>query len=112
VAMLEIGQYHESWGTIHLGPKGALEAFALLGAKTLIPIHWGTFVLAYHAWSEPAETLVAEGQRRGLSISTPRPGEPVEPGARTPTPTGFWWRSQPPIATGCPDDPTGSRSGS
>ena len=29
VAMLEIGQYHESWGSIHLGPEGALEAFAL-----------------------------------------------------------------------------------
>jgi len=108
VALFEIGQYHPSWGQIHLGPQGALEAFTRLGARTLIPIHWSTFVLAYHAWSEPAETLVAEGQRRGLSISTPRPGEPVEPAATPPTPTGPWWRSQPPIAPGCPDDATGS----
>ena len=34
--------------------------FARLGAKTLLPIHWSTFVLAYHAWSEPAETLLDE----------------------------------------------------
>ncbi len=72
VAMLEIGQYHESWGTIHLGPVGALEAFARLGAKTLIPIHWGTFVLAYHAWSEPAETLLDEAEKRGVTVLTPR----------------------------------------
>jgi L-ascorbate metabolism protein UlaG (beta-lactamase superfamily) len=108
VAMLEIGQYHESWGTIHLGPKGALEAFALLGAKTLIPIHWGTFVLAYHAWSEPAETLVEEAARRGVSVLTPRLGEPIEPVtpsgvAAPPSTTTPWWRALPPVAPKCPD---------
>ncbi|HSY37960.1 MAG TPA: MBL fold metallo-hydrolase, partial [Polyangia bacterium] len=108
VAMLEIGQYHESWGTIHLGPVGALEAFSRLGAKTLIPIHWGTFVLAYHAWSEPAETLVDEAQKRGVSVLTPRLGEPIEPvtasgAAAPPSTTTRWWRALPPIAPRCPD---------
>jgi L-ascorbate metabolism protein UlaG (beta-lactamase superfamily) len=108
VAMLEIGQYHESWGTIHLGPKGALEAFARLGAKTLIPIHWGTFVLAYHAWSEPVETLVDEAGRRGIPVLTPRLGEPIEPvtttgAAAPPSTTTAWWRALPPIAPRCPD---------
>ncbi len=106
VAMLEIGQYHESWGTIHLGPVGALEAFARLGAKTLIPIHWSTFVLAYHAWSEPAETLVEEAAKRGIPVVTPRLGEPVEPvtaeGAPSPASTTAWWRALPPIAPKCP----------
>jgi len=59
-------------------------------------------VLAYHAWSEPAETLIVEGRRRGLSILTPRPGQPVEPAATPPTPTTAWWRSQPPLAPSCP----------
>jgi L-ascorbate metabolism protein UlaG (beta-lactamase superfamily) len=106
VALLEIGQYHESWGTIHLGPKGALDAFAHLGAKTLLPIHWSTFVLAYHAWSEPAETLVEEAARRGISVVTPRLGEPVEPvtpaGVPAPPSTLPWWRALPPIAPKCP----------
>ena len=105
VALLEIGQYHRSWGQIHLGPDGALDAFARLGARTLIPIHWATFLLAYHAWSEPAERLVSEGRRRGLTLLTPRPGEPVEPGevaGTPPTATTAWWRSQPPLAARCP----------
>ncbi|HEY4185546.1 MAG TPA: MBL fold metallo-hydrolase [Polyangia bacterium] len=104
VALLEIGQYHESWGSIHLGPAGALEAFTRLGARTLIPIHWSTFVLAYHAWSEPAETLVDEAAKRGIPVLTPRLGEPIEPAAPggTSTATTAWWRALPPIAPRCP----------
>jgi L-ascorbate metabolism protein UlaG (beta-lactamase superfamily) len=102
VALIEIGQYHESWGDIHLGPLGALDALEKLGARTLIPIHWSTFVLAYHAWSEPAEALVQEAERRGVTVSTPRLGEPVEPAASPPTATTAWWRALPPTAAGCP----------
>ena len=102
VALLEIGQYHPSWGNIHLGPQGALEAFARLEAKTLLPIHWSTFVLAYHAWSEPAEVLLTEATRRGVPVSTPRPGEPVELGGPSPTVTTAWWRNLPPQTATCP----------
>jgi len=102
VALVEIGQYHPTWGNIHLGPAGAVEAVQRLGARTLIPIHWSTFVLAYHAWSEPAETLLAEAARRGVAVSTPRLGEPVEPAGATPTPTSAWWRALPPLAASCP----------
>jgi L-ascorbate metabolism protein UlaG (beta-lactamase superfamily) len=102
VALIEIGQWNQAWGDIHLGPTGALDAFARSGAKVLIPIHWGTFVLAYHAWSEPAETLVTEAARRGVPVLTPRLGEPIEPAA-TPLPmTTAWWRAYPPIAAKCP----------
>jgi L-ascorbate metabolism protein UlaG (beta-lactamase superfamily) len=102
VALIEIGQYNAAWGDIHLGPLGALDAFTRSGAKVLIPIHWGTFVLAYHAWSEPAETLVTEAARRGVTVLTPRLGEPVEPAA-TPLPTTTaWWRAYPPMTERCP----------
>ncbi len=100
VALLEIGQYHVSWGDIHLGPLGALEAFDRLGAETLIPIHWGTFELAFHAWSEPAESLHVEAEKRGIRLATPGLGKPVEPTlVRTST---AWWRALPPIAPVCP----------
>jgi L-ascorbate metabolism protein UlaG (beta-lactamase superfamily) len=102
VALLEIGQYHESWGTIHLGPTGALDALARLHARTLVPIHWSTFVLAYHGWSEPAETLLEEAGKRGVSVLTPRLGEPIEPTAAGPGATSAWWRALPPIAARCP----------
>jgi L-ascorbate metabolism protein UlaG (beta-lactamase superfamily) len=100
LAMIEIGQYHTSWGSIHLGPEGALQAHAWLGARTLLPIHWSTFELAYHAWSEPAEALVQAAAKTGVALLTPRPGEPVEPTtASGPTP---WWRRLPPQTSGCP----------
>jgi len=102
VALFEIGQYNRLWGDIHLGPEGALEAHARLGAKVLIPIHWSTFVLAYHAWSEPAETLVTLAAQRRVTVQTPRLGEPIEPVAAPPPATEAWWRALPPIAARCP----------
>ena len=58
LVMLEVGAFHPRWGEIHLGPDNALEAHALLGGGALLPVHWGTFNLAIHAWDEPAETLL------------------------------------------------------
>lgn len=101
VALLEIGQYHEDWGDIHLGPKGALDAMALLGAKRLFPIHWSTFELAFHAWSEPAETLTQLAKDTNVPLLTPKLGEPIEP-TNDPS-TDAWWRALPPIASRCPD---------
>ncbi|MBE2254287.1 MAG: MBL fold metallo-hydrolase [Myxococcus sp.] len=100
LAMLEIGQWHPSWGSIHLGPRGALEAHAMLGAAHLLPVHWATFELGLHAWNEPPETLVTEAAKTGASVVTPRLGEPVEPlaGERG----GPWWRTLPPLAPACP----------
>jgi L-ascorbate metabolism protein UlaG (beta-lactamase superfamily) len=102
VALIEIGQWNEAWGDIHLGPRGALDAFERSGAKVLIPIHWGAFVLAYHAWSEPAETLVTEAAARGAPVLTPMLGEPIEPAATPPPVTAAWWRAYPPLAATCP----------
>jgi len=100
VALLEIGQWDPSWGDIHLGPLGALEALARLGTKTIVPIHWATFQLGYHAWSEPAETLVQAAEEAGVNAVTPRLGEPVEPTlAQTPD---RWWRGLPPMTERCP----------
>jgi L-ascorbate metabolism protein UlaG (beta-lactamase superfamily) len=79
---------------------GALDAHAMLGAKRLLPIHWATFELGFHAWSEPAETLTVEAEKRGVSLLTPRLGEPVEPTLGAPTKA--WWRALPPMAASCP----------
>ena len=90
LVMLEVGAFHPAWGDIHLGPANALEAHALLGGGVLLPVHWGTFCLAMHAWDEPAETLLALAPQRGIPMLMPRLGEPVEPvdaGQVTP-----WWR--------------------
>lgn len=79
LVMLEVGAFHPAWGHIHLGPENALEAWRLLGGGALLPVHWGTFSLAMHAWDEPAETLYARGQEQDVPLLMPRLGEPSEP---------------------------------
>ena len=91
LVMLEVGAFHPSWGHIHLGPDNALRALKLLGGGAFLPVHWGTFSLAMHAWDEPAETLLALGPKQGVQLVMPRLGEPVEPAhVDQITP---WWRS-------------------
>lgn len=79
VVMLEIGAWHPSWGSIHLGPENALRAFDMLGGGTLLPVHWGTFDLGLHPWDEPAETLLGLAAASGARVLTPRLGRPFEP---------------------------------
>ena len=91
LVMLEVGGFHPSWGHIHLGPERALEALALLGGGTFLPVHWGTFALALHDWDQPAETLLTLGPKKGAHLLMPRLGEPVEPAhAHELAP---WWRA-------------------
>ncbi len=90
LVMLEVGAFHESWGDIHLGPENALKVFDMLGGGTLLPVHWGTFNLAMHAWDDPAETLVHLAAQTGARVLTPRLGQVFEPShLEGPTP---WWR--------------------
>jgi L-ascorbate metabolism protein UlaG (beta-lactamase superfamily) len=91
LVMLEVGAFHPAWGDIHLGPHNALKAHALLGGATLLPVHWGTFSLAMHAWDEPAETLLAEAKARNVPLLMPQLGEAVEPAHQRPVQP--WWRA-------------------
>ena len=90
LVMLEVGAYHPAWGDIHLGPENALSALAQLGGGALLPVHWGTFNLAIHAWDEPAETLVKLSEPRGVHLVMPRLGEAVEPSLVERV--DRWWR--------------------
>jgi L-ascorbate metabolism protein UlaG (beta-lactamase superfamily) len=101
LVMLEVGAFHPAWGDIHLGPGNALKALALLGGGAFLPVHWGTFSLAMHAWDQPAEELLSLGEKAGAQLVMPRLGEAVEPAhaARAQA----WWRgvdtaAQPPHA--------------
>jgi L-ascorbate metabolism protein UlaG (beta-lactamase superfamily) len=90
LVMLEVGAFHPSWGSIHLGPENALKVFSMLGGGTLLPVHWGTFNLALHDWDEPAETLLELATAQRARILTPRLGAPFEP--EHVEGTSPWWR--------------------
>ena len=91
LSMIEIGASNPAWADIHLGPVNAMRAFEMLGGGTFLPLHWGTFDLALHAWDEPAETLVTLAAKNGARVLTPPVGRPIEPELVEETPR--WWRN-------------------
>jgi L-ascorbate metabolism protein UlaG (beta-lactamase superfamily) len=101
LVMLEVGAFHPSWAHVHLGPENAVKALELLGGGAFLPIHWGTFSLALHAWDEPAETLLALADQRGVELLLPRLGEAVE--LQQKAEVSAWWRGVDAIAGGAED---------
>ena len=94
LVMLEVGAFHPAWGDIHLGPENALEALRLLGGGAFLPVHWGTFNLAMHAWDAPAETLLKLAPKQDAQLLMPMLGQPVEPDQASTT-VKPWWRDAP-----------------
>jgi L-ascorbate metabolism protein UlaG (beta-lactamase superfamily) len=82
LTMLEIGAFHPLWAEIHLGPDGAARAYQSMGgaakAGRLMPIHWGMFNLALHAWRQPIDRLEELAAQDGWRLWTPEPGAPTE----------------------------------
>ncbi|GAC1595291.1 MAG: MBL fold metallo-hydrolase [Hymenobacter sp.] len=89
LTLLEIGAHDAEWADIHMGPKEALAAHRLLGGGPLLPLHWGTFNLALHAWRTPVRELLVEAGP-AVPLLLPAPGQPVDVAAG-PLASG-WWR--------------------
>ncbi|MYS53634.1 MBL fold metallo-hydrolase [Streptomyces sp. SID6013] len=93
--MIQLGAYAEFWPDIHMTPEEGVRAHLdLQGGRphgTLLPIHWGTFNLAPHAWAEPGEWTRDMAGEAGQAVAFPRPGEPFEPAGKLPVEP--WWRA-------------------
>jgi L-ascorbate metabolism protein UlaG (beta-lactamase superfamily) len=93
--MIQLGAYAEFWPDIHMTPEEGVRAHLDLqgGAPhgALLPIHWGTFNLAPHAWAEPGEWTKDAAEEAGQTVAFPRPGEPFEPAGKLPAEA--WWRT-------------------
>nr|WP_293252429.1 MBL fold metallo-hydrolase [Nannocystis sp.] len=65
--MLPIGAYDPAWfmSKQHMNPEEAVQAFADLGARRFLAMHWGTFKLTDEPLDEPPRRLDAEWLRRG-----------------------------------------------
>jgi len=77
LAILEAGQYNTMWPYIHMMPEETVQAAIDLKAKKLLPVHWGKFSLAMHAWDEPIKRVLAKANELNLPVLTPRIGEPI-----------------------------------
>ena len=79
LTMLEIGASNQLWSDIHMGPDGAAKAFSDLGSSGLLmPIHWGLFDLALHAWRQPIERITELADSSVIRLWSPAPGVPTE----------------------------------
>jgi len=93
VTLAEAGAYHADWADIHLGPEQAVAAVRAARGGLMLPVHWGTFNLSFHGWTEPAERVLAAADAAGLRVAIPRPGESVDPA--DPPAVERWWPELP-----------------
>jgi L-ascorbate metabolism protein UlaG (beta-lactamase superfamily) len=93
VTLIDSGAYNQLWRDNHLGPEQAVQSHQMVGGKLMVPVHWGTFYLAPHAWTEPVERVVEAAKIAGVQVATPRPGESIEPGAGDLV--NRWWPAVP-----------------
>ncbi len=91
--LIEIGAYGQGWPDIHLGPEQAVAAHQMARGGLMVPVHWATFNLALHGWTEPAERVLVAAERAGVALAVPRPGGRVD--VASPPPVARWWPALP-----------------
>jgi L-ascorbate metabolism protein UlaG (beta-lactamase superfamily) len=89
LAILESGQYNESWPQIHMMPEETVQAAKDLHAKVLLPVHWGKFALSLHPWNEPIRRVLKKAISLNQAVATPMIGEPFY--LQGPVPQNEWW---------------------
>jgi L-ascorbate metabolism protein UlaG (beta-lactamase superfamily) len=67
LALMPIGAYDAPSGrAVHMNPEEALDAFEMLGAQHMVPMHHDTFPLGGEPLSEPVERLARAAVQRQL----------------------------------------------
>ncbi len=91
LAILENGQYSDTWKYIHTRPQYLVREFRELKAERLFTVHHSKFSLSgQHAWNEPLENVADAAERENINLMQPMIGEIVDldNGRRT---VDRWW---------------------
>jgi L-ascorbate metabolism protein UlaG (beta-lactamase superfamily) len=91
VTLIQVGMYDEGWPDIHMVPEDGVATHVDVNGGLLIPVHWGTFNLALHDWTEPVDRTWREAKARDVKLAVPRPGERVD--VDNPPPVDGWWQN-------------------
>lgn len=89
--LIQVGAYGEGWPDVHMTPEDGVRTHVDVRGGLLIPVHWCTFVLAFHAWAEPADRVWREAKARGVQLCIPRPGQRVD--VDSPPEVDAWWQT-------------------
>jgi len=91
MALMECGQYNELWKEIHMMPEETIQAGVDIGAKAVMPIHWGAFKLAMHEWTDPVVRASDKAKQENMPVITPQIGEGIVLNGQLPV-TSDWWK--------------------
>jgi L-ascorbate metabolism protein UlaG (beta-lactamase superfamily) len=90
-SLIQVGAYGEGWPDIHMTPEEGVAAHLDLQGGLLVPVHWGTFNLAFHDWTEPVDRVWREAKAHGIPLAVPRPGERIN--VDEPPAVDGWWKT-------------------
>ncbi|TDR06332.1 MBL fold metallo-hydrolase [Marinomonas communis] len=79
LTFIETGAYDKDWADIHMTPEQSVQAHLDVKGKVMMPVHNGTFDLAFHAWSDPLERVLSAANQNNVTLSTPVVGEVFSP---------------------------------
>jgi len=90
LTMMENGAYDQNWESVHMTPEQTLQAHRDLKGKVMMPIHNGTFDLAFHEWTDPFERIKKLAYENQQALTTPQIGERWL--LHETAPQTAWWR--------------------
>mgnify|MGYP000391396462 CR=1 FL=1 len=75
LTMMENGAYDQNWEFVHMTPEQSMQAHQDLKGKIMMPIHNGTFDLAFHEWTDPFDRIKQLAAKTNQILATPKMGE-------------------------------------
>ncbi len=73
-----------------------------------MPVHWGTFNLAFHSWTATPSRIVEAAKGQPVTLVIPVPGQMFEP--VDPPGVDFWWERVDGEDVNCQEPTVGGRS--
>ncbi|MDR1229334.1 MAG: MBL fold metallo-hydrolase [Azoarcus sp.] len=93
LAFIEIDAWNARWPKTHMFPEEVIRTYHDVGARAMVPVHWGVFDLGGHPWDESISKVSELAARDGaVELLTPLMGERIAPGESV---TREWWRNAP-----------------
>ncbi len=101
LTFIETGAYDNDWAHIHMTPEQSVQAHLDVKGQVMVPVHNGTFDLAFHAWYEPLERVTAAARQADTALLTPQFGQRVSLSQLhgSVAQNHYWWQALMPEAT-------------